>query len=154
MNLESVSLAPGFAAARFGPLHLSIWEAPATVAQATIAIETLSAIGRTEDRVLVMAVLGPNTPPPDNAVRDLFAKEFSRLGSRVAAVANVIEGQGFRAATMRAVVTGLTLVIRAGHPQKACHSIDIGSDFIAQNSASRLTTEQIARATKELRARI
>lgn len=154
MKLESVFTSAGFATGRFGPLHLSIWDAAATREPALKAIEVLAALGRQEDRVLVMAVLGPNTPPPDNVVRDLFAAEFGRLGKRVAAVANVIEGSGFRAATMRAVVTGLTLVIRAGHPQRACPTIDDGALFIAEHSEGRLSVDQIRRAALDLRLRV
>lgn len=153
MKLDSVSTHPGFAAGRLGPLHLSIWDTRSTPEQAARAIEVLEGLGREEERVLVLAVLGANTPPPDDAVRDLFAAGFGRLGKRVVAVGNVIEGQGFRAATMRAVVTGLTLVIRAPHPQRTFATIEEGARFIAEQSEGRLTTDQVRRVAIELRVR-
>lgn len=152
MSLTSVVSGAGFAAGIVGPLHVTVWDTAVGVAHARMASDLLAKLGRNEDRVLVMAVLGPNTPPPDSVVREIFATEFGRLGPRVVAVANVIEGQGFRAAAMRAVVTGLTLVIRAAHPQKACSTIDEGSHFLADLSDGRLTPSAITRAVFQLRS--
>lgn len=151
MELKSVTSAPGFRAGLFGPLHISIWDTQVVPEHARSAAALLAQLGRVEDRALVLAVLGPNTPPPDGIVRDIFASEFSRLGPRVVAVANVIEGQGFRAAAMRAVVTGLALVIQAGPRQKACMTLEEGAMFIAERSEGRLQADAVRRAALGLR---
>jgi len=152
MRLESVVNGPGFASGLYGPLHLSVWDTAATVDQARKAAANLAALGRGEDRILMMAVLGPSCPPPDNAVRDIFAAELNRLSGRITAVANIIEGQGFRAAAMRAVLTGLTLVLRSQQQeQKACATVEEGSQFLAGHSQGRLTAPEISRAVILLR---
>lgn len=151
MRVSSVVSAPGFNAGLVGPLHISVWDAAVTTEHARNAATLLTTLAKSEPRVLVLAVLGPNTPPPDGAVRDIFASEFARLGNRVMAVANVIEGQGFRAAAMRAVVTGLTLVVRANHPQKACATVEEGSLWIAEQSEGAVTASDITRAVLQLR---
>lgn len=151
MRLESVINGPGFASGIFGPLHLSVWDTAATLEQARSAAANLALLGRTEEQILLMAVLGPNCPPPDGAVRDVFAAEINRLNGRIAAIANIVEGQGFRAAAMRGVLTGLALVIRSGQQHKACASVDEGSRFLAEHSQGRLTAAHIARAVIQLR---
>lgn len=151
MKLESVISTPGFASGVYGPLLVSIWDTAATVDQARSAASMLAALGRTEDQILMMAVLGPSCPPPDNAVRDIFAAEINRLSGRIAAVANIVEGQGFRAAAMRAVLTGLALVIRSPQLQKACPTVDDGAHFLADHSHGRLTASAISRTVIQLR---
>lgn len=151
MKLESVISGPGFASGVYGPVLISVWDSAATVEQARSASSLLAALGRTEDHILMMAVLGPSCPPPDNAVRDIFAAEINRLGGRITAVANIVEGQGFRAAAMRAVLTGLTLVIRSSQQQRACATVDEGAHFLAEHSQGRLTAAAISRAVIQLR---
>lgn len=151
MEVRSVTSAPGFRAGLLGPLHISVWDTQVLPEHARSAAALLAQLGRVEDRVLVLAVLGPNAPPPDGVVRDIFASEFNRLGPRVAAVANVIEGQGFRAAALRAVVTGLALVIPVGPRQKACMTLEEGALFIADRSEGRLQADAVRRAVLGMR---
>lgn len=151
MRLESVIHGPGFATAVYGPLHLSVWDTATTIDQARSAASNLATLGRTEEHILMMSVLGPSCPPPDSAVREVFATELNRLTGRIAAVANIVEGQGFRAAALRGVLTGLALVIRSAQQQRTCASVDEGGHFLAAHSGGRLTAAAISRAVIQLR---
>ncbi|WP_394839341.1 hypothetical protein LVJ94_20860 [Pendulispora rubella] len=152
MNLRLVTRAPGFATGSIGNLAISFWESQQTAEQAHHAAEVLSALGRTEGRVLVLAVLPPTAPAPSNAVRSVISNAFTRLGSQIHAVANAVEGDGFRAATMRAVVTSMALVIRPSYPVKTVATVEDAAEFLAAHSDGRLTVSDIVLASRELRS--
>ena len=122
-----------------------------TAQQAQQAAEVLTTLGRTENHVMVLAVLGSTAPAPANAVRASISNAFTRLGPQVHAVANVVEGEGFRAATLRAVVTSMALVIRPTYPVKMTPTIEEAADFLAPYSDGRLTVSDIVLASRDLR---
>ena len=150
-ELRWLSVTPGLASAAFGPLAISVWTSAPTLEHASTAATLLASLGKVQPKLLVLAVLGPNTPPPDGAVREILAHQLTRLGAQIAAVANVVEGQGFRAATMRAVLTGMVLVIRPTYPQRACATIEEAAGFLAERSDTRLDAPGIVRAVQKLR---
>jgi hypothetical protein len=49
-------------------------------------------------------------PVPSGAARDQIAMMYTRHAQRLRAVAMVVEGQGFRAAAMRAAFTGVNII--------------------------------------------
>jgi hypothetical protein len=151
MRLEQVTRLPGFACGVVGPLALSVWDGVATPVHARAAASLLASLAKTEKGMLVMAVLGPNNPPPDGEVRDILAQELTKCDDRIRAVAQTIEGQGFRAATLRAVLTGMSLVLRTKRPEKVCSSVEEAAQFLAPHSQGRISAYDIERAVVELR---
>jgi hypothetical protein len=151
MELQYVRKSPGFVAGAFGPLVVSVWDATPTEEHARHAVSVLSQVARVERRMLVVAIVGRDTPPPDSVVRDLVAKEMARVSPNVAGMAQVIEGLGFRAATMRAVLTGMGIVIKPSYPQKVCLTVDEAGDFLFGHSDGRLTAQAIVRAVRQMR---
>ena len=151
MELQFVRKSPGFAVGAFGPLVVSVWDASPSEEHVRHAGSVLTTVARVEKKMLVMAVVGRDTPPPDAIVRDLLAKDMARVGPNIAGMAQVIEGLGFRAATMRAVLTGMGFVIKPGYPQKVCPTVDEASEFLFSHAENRLTAQNIARAVRQLR---
>jgi hypothetical protein len=151
MELQFVRKSPGFVAGAFGPLVVSVWDSTPTEQHARDAVSVLASVARVERRMLVMAVVGRDTPPPDSIVRDIVAKEMARVSANVAGMAQVIEGLGFRAATMRAVLTGMGIVIKPSYPQKVCLTIDEASEFLFTHADGRLTAQQMLRAARQMR---
>lgn len=149
--MENVAKSAGFATAAFGPLALSVWDSIPTPSQARSAATLLATLAKTEKNILVMAVLGANVPPPDGEVREILSQQLAKIDDRVRAVANVIEGQGFRAATVRAVLTGMSLVLRTKRPEKVCNSVEEAGLFVASHSDRRLTMTDVTRAVADLR---
>lgn len=153
MKLENVTRVRGFASASFGPLAISIWDTTARVDDARIAADLLTTVSRRDSPILVLAVLGPETPPPDGPVRDMLAKRLTELGEKkISCVANVVEGQGFRAAALRGVLIGMAAIIRPKYPQVTCASVPEGSQVIAENSGGRLMATAVGQAILALRA--
>jgi hypothetical protein len=154
MKLEHVATSTGFAAGGLGPLAVSIWEGISTPEKARAAASLLARMANTEPSLLVLAVLGPDVPPPDGEVREILTRQLRESGDRVCAMANVIEGRGFRAATVRAVLTGMSLVLRTQRPDRVCDSVEEGASFLASLSDGRLTASDVIQAVTQLRERM
>jgi hypothetical protein len=151
MKGEHVATSTGFATGGFGPLAVSIWEGVPTPAKAQSAASLLATMAKTEPNLLVLAVLGPSASPPDGEVREILTRQLTESGDRVRAVVNVIEGRGFRAATVRAVLTGMALALRAQRPDLVCDSVEEGGRVLASLSDGRLTPSDVSQAVTELR---
>jgi hypothetical protein len=151
MQFDRVQRSPGFVCGSRGPLLISVWDAAPTLEMASIAASVLQQVARTESGVVVLSVLGPNTPPPEGAVRQAFAESFDRHKSRIAAVAQVVEGEGFRAAAMRSVLVGITLLLRPGFEQKACATIADAAQFLSEHSKGKVGAADVIRGVTELR---
>ncbi len=71
------------------------------------------------------------TGVPDDATRGLIATYIRRVFGRVRAGAFAIEGEGFRAAATRAVVTGLLALVRPDVPVRVFGSIEEAVSWLA-----------------------
>lgn len=151
MRVEQITRLPGFACGAVGPIAISVWDGPATTTHARAAAALLASVHRAEKSMLVLAVLGPNNPPPDGEVRDIIAQQVTKCEDRIRAVSQVIEGQGFRAATIRAVLTGMSLVLRTKRPEKVCNTVEEAASFLAPHTQGRVSAFDITRAVAELR---
>jgi hypothetical protein len=69
--------------------------------------------------VLLLTVIHDKAPAPAPAARHAIA-EWLKNGRYIRASAVVMEGQSFRAAFVRGVVTGLTLLARQPFPHQVC----------------------------------
>ncbi len=151
MSLENVTRLDGFAAGSVGPLAITTWDGVPTLEHARAAVSTLDRVRTKEKIVLIMAVVGANTPPPDAEVRNLVGQAMTAVGDKMRAAVQVVEGQGFRAAAIRGVLIGMGLLIRAKHPEKVCQTVAEAAQFLAQHSEGRLQPTDIVRAVTELR---
>lgn len=68
--------------------------------------------------VAVICVVEASTDPPEEELRKASAKMVIDHGNRIACVALVIEGDGFRAAITRTVLSGITFMVRTPAPMK------------------------------------
>ncbi len=90
---------------------------------------------------------------PSGEVREAIAKGLRKFSgfTRVAALA--FEGSGFRAAAVRGIVTGITLLSRHTFPSKVFGSLEEASAWLApQLPSPRLTGQEIVEAVGQLRA--
>ena len=63
-----------------------------------------------------LCVIEPKTEPPEQAERAASAKMITSQGANLCGVACVIEGDGFRAAITRSVLSSILLMIRGPVP--------------------------------------
>ena len=150
MEIKRISITPGFSLGSLGPLAISVWESDPRVEDALQAVQLLRNLAQTHPRIQVLAVLGADCRLPREQVREILGEGPKSLGSQVAAVAHVIEGEGFRGAALRGVLTGMGMVIRARYPQEAFRDIPSAAVFLAREGDLRAPS--IVRGVAALRS--
>lgn len=80
---------------------------------------------------VVLGIVEATSPPPDLEVRnELVQLVADNVNGYIRAGAVVYEGDGFRAAMVRGVTTGLQLLSRHAYPQTVCSSVAAGASFL------------------------
>lgn len=115
-----------------GPVFIAIARGPLTLAvHEAMQHDTEELIARFGE-CGYMTIIEEGCPAPPEDVRNASMKFMQRLGPKLVGVAAVIEGGGLRSATIRAVMTGITLFTRAAQPTKHFADIAAASDWLAQ----------------------
>lgn len=152
LRLSNVRQTESLKCGSYGPLFISIWSAQANEEMARQAGLAMRGIAKERGRIYVLSVLGAETPPPETHVRNMIASTFDELEPHIAAVANVIEGQGFRAAALRGVLIGMGMMMRRSRPEKVSATVEDAALFISGQSDRQLASQGIVRAIEQLRA--
>jgi hypothetical protein len=150
LKLQVVERSTEFSCGSYGPLAISVWDRPATEPDARAASQLLRTLSTTRSEVLVLAILGPNTPPAGSEIRDIIGKALQDLGPKLRGSATVVEGQGFRAAALRAALLGMSMVVRSSHPQKTFATVGEAAAFLSTLS-DELRESNIVQAVTQLR---
>lgn len=143
----------GLIVASFGVVCVAIWSSKPTPVLFEIQRAHLAtAVLRHPGRALFMCVVDAKADAPEQAERDGSSKMISGHGDKLAGCACVIEGNGFRAAITRTVLTGITFVIRTPGPisffdnvGSACTWLQVrsgGADLSSLPSALQLEREK------------
>lgn len=151
MKLENVTKLDGFASASLGPIVITVFDKAGTVDHARAAGMLLARVARMEPNVFIFAVLGPDVGPPDKELRDIMSRELAKAEDRVCSVSQVIEGDGFRAAALRAVLTGMSLMLRLKRIDQVSRSVEKGAAKIAAQTGGRVGAADVVQAVAELR---
>jgi hypothetical protein len=85
----------------------------------------------------LIVVLPPLTRPPPPEVRDAIRQAYALVGPQLRAAAWVIEGTGFRAATVRAALAGLRSLMRLPFPTTVTSSYEVAVPFVLGHLPSR-----------------
>ncbi len=107
--------------------------------------------------VCLLTIVEPNAPPPSSDVRDALAGVLGEFGKLIKFSAVAFEGSGFRAAMVRGVVTGLTMLARMPYPHKVFAGVDDSVRWLCGNATGigwRDTPTDVIEAVAELRRRI
>ncbi|HYP88402.1 MAG TPA: hypothetical protein VEQ59_09615 [Polyangiaceae bacterium] len=116
-TLRRIQDADGLLLASFGPVLVAWWTGKPTPETFERQRSELAArVDANPGRQLFMCVVSSSAPPPEQAEREGSAKMISVHGERLAGCACVIEGQGFRAAITRTVLTGIVVLTRTPAP--------------------------------------
>ncbi len=113
-------------------LFICIWRNETTMAGARISREGIRALAESRPKgIALLNVVEPNAPAPPSEVRAALARIMVDFGHALKGSAVVHEGSGFRAAAVRGVVTGLTLLARPPFPHKVFATVEEASDWLA-----------------------
>lgn len=132
------------------------WRATPTQTAARRVGEVMARTLRTDGPHLMLTLANGSSAPPDATTRELLSKQITELGSALGGVAFTVEGSGFGAAAVRAIVSGMYIVTRPAYPVKVFATIPEACAWLSSNwkaTASKPTASEIEAAIKALRGR-
>jgi len=150
--LRVINDAEGLLLASFGPVLVAWWTSKPTPETFELQRSELEArVQANPGRQLFMCVVSASAPPPEQAERDASSKMITVHGDQLAGCACVIEGQGFRAAITRTVLTGIVLLIRTPSPVVFFENVAEAQIWL-QSRATRTNLTDLASELERLRA--
>ena len=153
MPLEHIQRNGGVSVGSFGAISIAVWDETPTFEQAKLATALLARMSRSHEEFALMAVLGRNCSIPDGPIRDLIIDEMRRCGTQIRALANVVESEGFGAAAVRAVVTGMAVILRPAHQVKTFTTVTDAGLFLKSFLPRNAQLKQLNDAIVDLRRR-
>ncbi len=153
MFLEQVQRQGRVCTGVLGSVTIAVWDETPTMEQARMVVSSLTRMSRSHKEFALMAVLGRNCSIPDGPIRELIVDEMRRASSQIRALANVVESDGFAAAAVRAVVTGMAVMLRPVHQVKTFTSVHDATGFLQSFLPRTASASALSDAVVELRAR-
>lgn len=152
--LERTRIGEGWAVGFTGPVLLQIWRDHTPKEGAQAAVSLAGDLGHSEaPRIGTLIVVADGSPLPSSEVRALLSNLPTELGRGVG-VALAYEGNGFRAAAVRAVLSGIMLLSRHRVPHDVFPSVERAAAWLAPKIGGGLSTTALAQAVHALRAEI
>jgi hypothetical protein len=147
----------GFAISTYQNHVITVWRQPATLE----ALRELREVERRLLRINPKGVSGITVMEPSSFDRMMGAAEREEASSmakefndRTLAGTYIFEGEGFRAAMARAVVSGILLVSRARYPHKVFPSVEDGLSWLGSKLGTPFDGAELALRIAETRAKI
>jgi hypothetical protein len=121
---------PDYALAHWRQVFLVLWRRETTMEGARHLETACTAFARTQPGGIgLLTIVESGAPLPPAAARDAIAAFLASGSAFIKCSAVVFEGSGFRAAAVRSVVTGLTLMAKQAYPHKVCNLEEAVSMF-------------------------
>jgi hypothetical protein len=115
---------------------------------AQLATELYEARG---EKLLHMTILDEHISMPPLEVRVEIVGFMKRVNGIVERSAVVFEGEGFRAATVRSIVAGVSLFSRPDYPHRVFPSVGSAARFLANGKSGVLAPHRMIRMVQEAR---
>ena len=125
-------------------VHVSYWYAPAPVADVDRLHRELRQLTWEHRPVSVLLIVREGVPLSPEPSRRRAAQILRELGDELGSVAIAIEGQGFGLAAVRAMFTGIALLLRPTFPWTIARDVDSALQW--------LETRDTAASSEDLRA--
>jgi hypothetical protein len=145
-----------YAVGTWANVFVDIWRHETTLGAANSVRAACDRFGEQHPRgVLLLTIIHDRAPAPAPAARRALA-EWMKMGSYIRGSAVIMEGQSFRAAIVRSVVTGLTLLAHQPFPHQVCTLAGAGELFerVSQGASMSFDRKAFENAIVELRARV
>jgi hypothetical protein len=102
-------------------------------------------------QLLLLNVLEATTCLPTLGARAALVGLLQRSGGKIERSAWVIEGEGVRAASMRAVVAGVSLFARPAYPNRVFNTVGAAARFLADGKSGPLMPQLLIRMVQQAR---
>lgn len=121
-----------------GDLSVANWFGVPNVTSARAQMDALLAHVRSrKDKVGLLTILDAGLPLPDEATRTVISDSVRSIEAHVTRQSMVIEGSGFGASAIRAMIAGMSLVVRAPYPIKVFDNVASAVAWTVQPSPAR-----------------
>ncbi len=141
-QLQVLSSDPEHCLARFGGVQIQLWRTGVPLFAARLARAKARELPAGAERALLIVVEGGGKPPEGEA-RTILTELGTKMDGAVGC-AFVSEGQGFMAATMRGVMTSMSLLVRPQLPRQGvragrrrCSLADFARTFLPRRGPGR-----------------
>ena len=145
-----------YALASWGNVFIVIWRQNTTLVGASNLRSQCEKFAlQHPEGVLLLTVIHDGAPAPASAERAQIAS-FLKSAEYIRGSAVVMEGTSFRAAFVRGVVTGLTMLAHQPFPHQVCSMAQAGALFarVTQGADVAFEPQAFERGIAELRGRI
>jgi hypothetical protein len=112
------AVCPDYCFAEWRDVFIILWRKQTTMEGVERLMELCNAFAAERPHFFLLTVVEMNAPLPEAKVRERLATFLAQHGQKIKRSAVVFEGSGFRAAAVRGVVTGLTMLARMPYPHK------------------------------------
>jgi len=134
-------------------VFILVWRDKTTFEGVTALEQLLDGFARDRSDVFLLTVVEERARIPSFPVRDALATVLDNEASRLCLSAVVYEGTGFRAAAVRAVVSGLALMSKISARHRVFSTVADATAWFQTHSAAarRWAAPTLARAVAEMR---
>lgn len=143
-----------YALGSLGPIYIVVWRNETTLAGAQHLASGFGEFRRPGVAHGLVTIVEPGAPLPDSDARETIAKFLRAASDHLVVSAVVFEGEGFRGAAVRGVVTGLTMLARQSYPHRVFGTIDEAAPWYASHSPEewRMMPSMLVAGVNDLRA--
>jgi hypothetical protein len=129
-----------------------VWKKATTLA----GVEKLTSVyneqaGRHPDGLYLLTIVEPTASLPPPEAREALAVFLRGGGGRTRLSAVVHEGNGFRAAAVRSVVTGLAMLVRLPYPHEIFATVEQAAKWLATSKHKDVDAEYTVLAVTHAR---
>jgi len=146
---------PHWALGEFGPCLIAVWRGAVTAEALVVINEKIwNLTQRRPGACAFVTVIEQNSPPPSAPNRKLAMEGLSRPGKALGCKCAVFEGNEFRTALVRAIMTGMALLRRQDQPSKFVKTLpELATWVQAQIRAAggEVDSNDIVRACEQIR---
>jgi hypothetical protein len=146
---------PEFSLGVWRNLLVPVWLSRTTVFAAQKAIAQSEKLIRSyPEGIVMLTLIGNDAGKPDAAAVKLLAEHMSSIAGHIKHSAVVFEGTGFRAAFIRAVTTGLSLLANHPYPHRMCEfdtAVEDVARAMSQAKGTPVLAVSVRRAVQDIR---
>jgi hypothetical protein len=126
-------------------VFIPVWRTQTLAGQVRVMAQHLGEFALQHRRIGLIQIVESECRALDLEAREALVETLHAEGKRIICSAVVFQGDGFRAAAMRAIVTGLNMLVQPGFPHQVFPTLATAATFATKHLYTPGTPEQTAR---------
>ena len=124
---------PDYALGSLGPVYVVVWRNETTMKGARHLASGFTDFRTKGNPHGLITIVEPGAPLPGSEPREIIADFLKSASEHLVVSAVIFEGEGFRGAAVRGVVTGLTMLARQSYPHRVFATMEEASSWYADH---------------------